>query len=99
MNWAGDGMVLNQAAEVTSIRVFSYPDFRRLESTGAHVGAFITMALDPRGRYETQQVFQGSGSPVLMRRSRYLATGGADSIVNLYDTSCFITARTITCCE
>ena len=32
-------------------------------------------------------------------RGRYLASGGYDSIVNLFDTSEWIAARTITVCE
>lgn len=36
---------------------------------------------------------------VVLSLNRYLATGGNDSIVNLFDTSEWLCARTITACE
>jgi THO complex subunit 3 len=41
----------------------------------------------------------GCVAAALDPRGRYLASGGYDSIVNLFDTSEWIAARTITVCE
>ena len=41
----------------------------------------------------------GCVAAALDPRGRYLASGGFDSIVNLFDTSEWIAARTITVCE
>jgi THO complex subunit 3 len=41
----------------------------------------------------------GCVASALDPRGRYLASGGYDSIVNLFDTSEWIAARTITVCE
>lgn len=41
----------------------------------------------------------GCVAAALDPRGRYLASGGLDSIVNLFDTSEWIAARTITVCE
>ncbi|KAJ7119486.1 WD40-repeat-containing domain protein [Mycena epipterygia] len=77
-NHVGDGIVLTHHSEHT-LRVIDYPSLVLRESSPAHVGGCVAVALDPRGRY--------------------LASGGKDSIVNMFDLAEWICVRTITVCE
>ncbi|KAJ6616282.1 WD40-repeat-containing domain protein [Mycena sp. CBHHK59/15] len=77
-NHAGDGIVLTHHSE-HALRTIDYPSLVLRESTAAHVGGCVAVALDPRGRY--------------------LASGGHDSIVNMFDLAEWICVRTLTACE
>ena len=48
-NHTGDGLVLTHHAE-HQIRVIDYPSLGVRETTPAHVGGCVAVALDPRGR-------------------------------------------------
>lgn len=96
-NHAGDGIVLTHQSEHI-IRILDYPDLAVLHNTPAHVGGCVAAALDPRGRYGHNR--SGIHSELMkIYPRRYLASGGNDSIVNLFDLSEWICARTITACE
>jgi THO complex subunit 3 len=48
-NHVGDGIVLTHHSEHT-LRVIDYPSLVLRESSAAHVGGCVAVALDPRGR-------------------------------------------------
>ncbi|KAJ7167607.1 WD40-repeat-containing domain protein [Mycena filopes] len=77
-NHTGDALVLSHHQEHT-LRFIDYPSLALRESSAAHVGGCVAVALDPRGRY--------------------LASGGHDSIVNIFDLTEWICVRTIAACE
>lgn len=95
-NHAGDGVVMTHHQEHT-IRIMDYPSLTVRESPAAHVGGCVAVALDPRGRCViiVHRVLVTLKNWTL----RYLASGGYDSIVNMFDLSEWICARTITSCE
>ncbi|KAK7054112.1 WD40-repeat-containing domain protein [Favolaschia claudopus] len=93
-NHVGDGIVLTHHTEHT-LRVIDYPSLVLRESSAAHVGGCVAVALDPRGTYVKYPSPSHDGSQL----SRYLASGGHDSIVNIFDLTEWISIRTITSCE
>lgn len=101
-NHVGDGLVVTRTNETDPIiRALSFPGFELLHTNPSHVGGCMATALDPRGRYV---LFVSGGDVCLFMLfvilPRYLASGGNDSIVNLFDLSSdWICARTITVCE
>ena len=72
-----------------------FPALTVSENPAAHV-CTVALALNPQGRYGI--VFQET-SQMIELAYRYLAFGGHDSIVNLFDLSDWICSRTISSCE
>lgn len=79
------------AKEDGQITMVEYPSLKIWHSLPAHVTACYTLALDPRGRYVFYYRFR---IPSLFEPS-YLASGGADGFVNLFDTTEFIASKTV----
>lgn len=106
-NNTGDGIILTHTSEHT-VRVLDFPSLSVRETPPAHVAGAVCTAIDPRGR--CVYALNSTGNklaeflfpPVfcyLRNQRRYLASGGHDSIVNLFDMQEWICARTITDCE
>ncbi|KAG6850912.1 hypothetical protein H0H93_006738 [Arthromyces matolae] len=95
-NHVGDGIICTHHSEHT-LRILDYPSLKLRESPAAHVGGCVAVALDPRGRYLMRLPKRLKTS--LIPFSRYLASGGFDSIVNMFDLNEWICARTITVSE
>lgn len=80
------------AKEDGQITMVEYPSLKVWHSLPAHVTACYTLALDPRGRYACQ-LFHLHITHVEMLS--YLASGGADGFVNLFDTTEFIATKAV----
>lgn len=102
-NHTGDGIVLNNSGD-PSIRLIDYSldmpsEMNKGYGVAAHVDGCVTVAFDPRGKCVRLCCTSSPPAHQWRVRDRYLATGGNDSIVNLFDTSEWVCARTITSCE
>ena len=95
-NHVGDGIILTHHSEHT-LRIMDYPSLTIRESPAAHVGGCVAVALDPRGR--STNLIASTIFQELNLDHRYLASGGYDSIVNMFDLNEWICARTIASCE
>lgn len=82
-NHTGDGIVLNHYGD-PSIRLIDYS---------------LDMPSDINKGYGVAAHVDGCVTVAFDPRGKYVATGGNDSIVNLFDTSEWVCARTITSCD
>ncbi len=71
-------------------RILSYPDFQPLLHVNYPVGEDESSEFTLKGH--TSACITAEMSPT----GRYLATGGSDSIISLWDTSKWICPRTVT---
>jgi THO complex subunit 3 len=90
--WLNSGTALGMGCTDGSMRIFEYPSLKELYSETSHYGQCNTLDQHPRGKYVCRLC---TLTRILTLKSySYIATGGNDAILAIWDMKEWMCVRT-----